>query len=152
MSARGWKQATAPAVDAPDLVRVALGRDRPDGLGRFALQAIGAVRAALGGGMLVLPELSAQLLGADVDTARAANWLTRMVGGRELALGVVALAGSQAGGRGALLAQVAADASDAATLAHAANTGRLPARTASLVAAFAAASVAAEIYLAARHA
>jgi hypothetical protein len=156
MSARGWKQATAPAVGIADAVRVAARRrDRSDGLGRLSLQAIGAVRAGLGGGMLLLPELSAQLLGADVDTARSANWLTRMVGARELALGVVALAGAYGGGggaRGAFLAQVAADSGDAATLAHAAVTGRLPARPATLIAAFAAASVAAELYLAARHA
>jgi len=155
MSARGWKQATAPAVGVADAVRVAARRrDRSDGLGRLSLQAIGAVRAGLGGGMLLLPELSAQLLGADVDTARSANWLTRMVGARELALGVVALAGAYGGGgaRGAFLAQVAADSGDAATLAHAAVTGRLPARPATLIAAFAAASVAAELYLAARHA
>src|SRR5690348_2959360 len=148
MSARGWKQATAPAVGVADAVRVAARRrDRSDGLGRLSLQAIGAVRAGLGGGMLLLPELSAQLLGADVDTARSANWLTRMVG---------ALAGAYGGGgggaRGAFLAQVAADSGDAATLAHAAVTGRLPARPATLIAAFAAASVAAELYLAARHA
>jgi hypothetical protein len=155
MSARGWKQATAPAVGVADAVRVAARRrDRSDGLGRLSVQAIGAVRAGLGGGMLLLPELSAQLLGADVDTARSANWLTRMVGARELALGVVALAGAYGGGgaRGAFLAQVAADSGDAATLAHAAVTGRLPARPATLIAAFAAASVAAELYLAARHA
>lgn len=156
MSVRGWKQATAPAADALDAVRVAAfaRRDRPDGLGRLALLAIGGVRAALGGGMVVLPELSAQLLGADVDTARSANWLTRMVGGRELALGVVALSGAYAGGgaRGAFLAQVAADSADAATLAHAAQTGRLPARAAAVIAAFAAASVVTEVYLAARHA
>lgn len=156
MSARGWKQATAPAIGVADAVRVAARRrDRSDGLGRLSLQAIGAVRVGLGGGMLLLPELSAQLLGSDVDTARSANWLTRMVGGRELALGVVALAGAHGGGggaRGAFLAQVAADSGDAATLAHAAATGRLPARSATLIAAFAAASVAAELYLAARHA
>lgn len=156
MSARGWKQATAPAIGVADAVRVAARRrDRSDGLGRLSLQAIGAVRVGLGGGMLLLPELSAQLLGSDVDTARSANWLTRMVGARELALGVVALAGAYGGGggaRGAFLAQVAADSGDAATLAHAAVTGRLPARPATLIAAFAAASVAAELYLAARHA
>lgn len=124
----------------------------PDKNSASFLGAVGAVRVALGGGMLLFPELSARLLGADPATARSAGWLARMVGARELGLGVVALGAATGGGSGrtALLAQVAADGGDAATLAYAARAGRLPTWPAAWIAAFAAASVAVEAAVAAR--
>jgi hypothetical protein len=87
---------------------------------RQLLLATGVARLAIGAGLLARPELLARLLGVDSVTARRTAWLARMIGGREVALGVGTLSAGP-GGRGWLVAQMVADGTDAAALGLAAR-------------------------------
>ena len=113
------------------------------------VRALGGVRIAAGGVMLAAPTLFARSLGVSKDTAEAAAWLTRMVGVREVALGLDAVraAANDKDVRPTLLAQMASDAGDAAVLSHGSVTGRVAALPARAIAAVAAASVAVEAYV-----
>jgi hypothetical protein len=78
--------------------------------------ATAALRITFGVGLLVRPHLLARFLGADSVTAGRTAWLTRMVAGRELALGVGTLTGSPGPW---LVAQMISDSSDAFAIAAA---------------------------------
>lgn len=112
------------------------------------VRVFGLFRAAAGVGMLLAPTaLPRLLLGADRASARRMGWLARMVGGRELAIGVQALNGPAEADavRAALRAQLVADAADGSALALAVSTGRVKRLPAAAVVAFAAFGVAAEV-------
>lgn len=98
---------------------------------------LGLLRCAIGAVMVGDPPRLAQLLGVDTVTARQTGWLTMMIGGREIALGVgslIALGGGH-GGRTWYTAQAVTDTGDALALATAARSGRVSAPLAMLVAA-----------------
>jgi hypothetical protein len=107
----------------------------------------GLFRVGLGAGLLLRPDLLARLLGVDSVTARRTGWLARMVGGREVALGVGSLAAARhpEGRPRWLVAQLVADASDAAALLLAARAGVVSPVLASAAAASAGAAVVAEV-------
>lgn len=89
--------------------------------------AFGALRCAVGAVMLADPPRLARLLGVDSVTARQTGWLTMMIGGREVALGVGTLLalGSGRDGRSWFAAQAVADGGDAVALALAIRAGRV---------------------------
>ena len=84
-------------------------------LGLGGLTTLGAIRTAIGVSMLASPSLLPRLLGADRVTADRVSWLTRMVGVREIVIGV----GTAAGGRRWAAAGIVADTADALTFAAA---------------------------------
>jgi hypothetical protein len=87
---------------------------------------LGAVRVGLGTVMLVRPLLVPRPLGVDSVTARRVDWLVRMTGARDLALGAGTLAATRTGGlRTWLLAALASDAADAVILTDAIRRGRI---------------------------
>lgn len=107
----------------------------------------GLARCLLGAGMLAAPDRLARGLGTDRVTARDTGWLTRMIGGRELALGVgtlIAVRRSQ-GLAGWLYAQALADAGDAVALAGALRAGVVSPVRAGPVLAAALAGIAADL-------
>lgn len=96
----------------------------------------GIFRTLVGSALLARPATLARLLGVDSTTSRRTEWLTRMLAGRETALGLgslhVALTGRPV--RPWLLAQALSDACDAAALVRAARSHRIgPAPAAALV-------------------
>jgi hypothetical protein len=90
---------------------------------RMAAQ-LGAVRVGLGVLMLAKPLLLPRPLGIDSITASRVEWLVRMAGARDLALGGGTLAARRTGGlRTWLAACVVSDAADALILAKAVRRG-----------------------------
>jgi peptide-methionine (R)-S-oxide reductase len=84
----------------------------------------GAVRVGLGVWLLVGPRWLPQLLGVDSRTATRTRWLARMVGGREVAVGVATLAAGRSGDLAAALApQLVADLGDVLGLGLALRAG-----------------------------
>src|SRR3954468_20843013 len=80
---------------------------------RLAAQ-LGAVRVGLGVAMLARPLLLPRPLGIDAVTAGRVDWLVRMAGARDLALGAGTLAASKTGGqRSWVAAGLASDVADA---------------------------------------
>lgn len=104
--------------------------------------ATGWLRIGLGGGLLALPWLLARVLGVDAATARRTEWLGRMVGGREVALGIGTLVGPP---RPWLTAQMVSDATDAVALVAARRHGQVQRWLAAGVIVFAGAGIAAEL-------
>lgn len=106
--------------------------------------ALGTLRCVMGAVMVAEPPRLARLLGVDTVTARQTGWLTMMIGGRELALGVGSLLalGSGRSGRSWYAAQALADGGDAVALAAAVRAGRVATVGGALIAAFAAAGAA----------
>ncbi len=96
-------------------------------VGRLGV-AFGVLRCGIGAVMLADPPRLARVLGVDTVTARQTGWLTMMIGGRELALGVgtlLALGGGGRGGRSWYAAQAVADGGDAVALALAIRANRV---------------------------
>lgn len=91
--------------------------------GSRAVLAVAAIRVALGAGMAVRPALLPRVAGVDRSTAGSLGWLVRMLGDRELALGLGALVSR--GAPGWVAAGLLSDAGDAATLLAAARSGAL---------------------------
>jgi hypothetical protein len=98
---------------------------------------LGAARTLLGAAVLSRPTLLARGLGLDAATAQRTAWLARMFAGRDLALGVGALAGS----RGCQLAGVASDLADFGALVIAIKAGHVKALSGGLAAVTAAGAV-----------
>lgn len=92
---------------------------------RLAAQ-LGAIRVGLGAVMLARPLLLPRPLGIDGVTARRVEWLVRMAGARDLALGAGTLAAGRAGGqRTWVAAALASDAADALVLSQAIRRGQI---------------------------
>lgn len=91
---------------------------------RLAL-GLGAGRIAIGGLLAARTALLARLLGVDAVTARRTRWLTGMIAGRELALGLGTLDGVRRGGALGpwLIAQALSDTGDAIAVGAAAGRG-----------------------------
>ncbi|MGI3786724.1 MAG: hypothetical protein ACRYG2_38760 [Janthinobacterium lividum] len=124
--------------------------------GRIVL-ALAASRTALGVVFLARPRLLPALLRVDPTTSTTMAWAMRMVGGREIALGLGTVAGivvtpTPAGKRTWLAAGLFSDSTDTIALATAAKTGVLDRRPALIVAASAGALAATEVILLARKA
>lgn len=90
---------------------------------RMAVGLVAAVRVALGAGMLARPALLPTVTGEGPEVADRLRWLVRMLGGREVALGLGALASR--GGRGWVAAGLLSDAGDTVALVLAARDGSL---------------------------
>src|SRR4051812_24288807 len=85
---------------------------------------MGAIRVALGAGMLARPALVPRTLGADRLTAQRLSWLTGMVGIRDLAVGAGTLAGARTGQSAAWLrAGIVCDLGDVVVLSRAVARG-----------------------------
>lgn len=80
--------------------------------------ALGALRCAFGAVMIGDPPRLAKLFGVDSVTARQTGWLTMMIGGREIALGVGSLYALSRGrsAAGWYVAQAVTDCGDALAL------------------------------------
>ena len=92
---------------------------------RLAAQ-LGAVRVGLGAAMLARPLLLPRPLGIDGVTASRVDWLVRMAGARDVALGAGTLAAAKTGGqRTWVAAALASDVADAVVLTHAVRRGRI---------------------------
>ncbi len=106
---------------------------------------LAASRLSIGTVMIARPTLLTRGLGVDTLTARRMSWLPQLVGTRELALGVGALAASRGGAGPArlwVLAQAASDTGDALALAIATGRGHVPRGRGVLVASTAAVAAA----------
>ncbi|MFL6240462.1 MAG: hypothetical protein ACJ735_13325 [Actinomycetes bacterium] len=87
---------------------------------------LGAIRVGLGVAMLTRPLLLPRPLGIDSVTAGRVDWLVRMAGARDLALGAGTLAAAKTGGqRTWLAASLASDVADAVILTGAIRSGRI---------------------------
>src|SRR6059058_3062330 len=90
---------------------------------------LGAVRVGLGTVMLLRPLLVPRPLGVDSVTSKRVDWLVRMTGARDLALGAGTLAAARTGERSGLrtwlVASLASDAADAVILTDAIRRGRV---------------------------
>lgn len=109
--------------------------------------ATGLFRSAAGPALLARPETLARLLGVDSITARRTEWITRLLAGRETALGLGTLHAALTGRpvRPWLLAQAASDATDAAALLLAVRSGQVSTARALAVTAFASAGTLGEL-------
>jgi hypothetical protein len=90
-------------------------------------QALCLGRTAIAAQFLLAPAATTRLVGLDTGTARRVSWLTRMMAVRDGALGIGGLLAVRRGGDPMpwVLGGAAADAVDAAVLAHALRTRRL---------------------------
>jgi hypothetical protein len=88
---------------------------------------LGLGRTAIAAQFLLTPAAAIRLVGLDTGTARRVSWLVRMMAVRDGALGIGGLLAARRGGDPTpwVLGGAAADAVDAAVLAHALRTGRL---------------------------
>jgi hypothetical protein len=92
---------------------------------RLATQ-LGATRVALGLAMLARPLLLPRPLGIDGVTASRVDWLVRMAGARDFALGAGTLAAAKLGGqRTWVAAALASDVADAVVLSKAVRQGQI---------------------------
>lgn len=110
---------------------------------------VGAVRAGFGALIVSMPDRLARVLGTDRITAKRGDWLGRMIGVRELALGLGCLDAVRRGDdpRPWLVAQTLSDTGDAATLVEALRRGRVSRLPAVLTIAFAVSGVAGQTAL-----
>ena len=93
---------------------------------RASALAIGLGRVAIGTAFAAAPELGVRLVGMDTATARRVAWLSRMVAGRDIALGVGTVAACRAGNGAAwVLGGAFAAAVDSAAVIAAMQQGRL---------------------------
>jgi hypothetical protein len=113
---------------------------------RQILLSTGVLRLVVGGALIAAPGLFGRLMGLSADSAGQADWVTRMVGGREAALGAGTLLAAARGqqGRSWLLGQMLSDAGDAAFVIAAARQGKLRPLVGPAVVGFAALGVTAE--------
>lgn len=119
--------------------------------------ALAASRTILGVVFLARPRLLPALLRIDHATSTTMGWAMRMVGGREIALGLGTIAGavvepSSIGKRTWLAAGLFSDSTDTIAITTAAVTGVLSRRPALIVAASGGALAATEVILLARKA
>src|SRR5438094_817895 len=101
-------------------------RDRPTLEQHVPVRArrLALLRLGLGAVMLARPLLVPRPLGVDRITASRVEWLVRMAGARDLALGAGTLAARRAGGqRTWVLAAMASDVADALILGQAVRRG-----------------------------
>jgi Domain of unknown function (DUF4267) len=98
--------------------------ESPDPLARALALAIGAGRIAIGAGVLLAPQASLRALGFPATDA-SGKALAKLAGGRDVALGALALAArdDREALRSACIAGIAADAGDALSLGSAAARG-----------------------------
>lgn len=96
---------------------------------------LAAGRTAAGALILVLPVLSARLLGADSATAKRVSWLTRMMAVRDAAIGAGGLAAVRGKGSATpwIIAGAVSDTVDAIVLTEALRQGRAKGLTATAV-------------------
>ena len=99
--------------------------------------ALGTLRCVIGAVMIADPPRLARLLGVDSLTARQTGWLTMMIGGREIALGVGSLRvlSRGASARSWYAAQAVTDGGDALALLTALRAGRVSTPIAAITAA-----------------
>lgn len=116
-------------------------------LARTVALGCGLVRTVAGVGLLARPETFPRALGVDSVTATRVGWLTRIVAGRELALGAGTLHALATGRplRPWLLAQAVSDAADAGALLLAVRDRQVSPPRALAVVAVAAMGVAGEV-------
>lgn len=98
---------------------------------RGVVPALGLTRLAIGAGLLVGPAGLGKALGLSADEAKRAGWLARLMGAREIAIGLGTLDAWRTGRPvdGWVAAQGMSDASDAVAFASVALAGRVsPAR------------------------
>jgi hypothetical protein len=90
-------------------------------------QALCLGRTAIATQLLLAPAAATRLVGLDTGTGRRVSWLTRMMAVRDVALGIGGLLAARRGGDPTpwVLGGAAADAVDAAVLAHALRSRRL---------------------------
>ena len=114
-----------------------------------AVWLIGGLRTSFGVIMVAAPSRFARALGTDSVTARRTGWLGRMIGVRELALGLGCLDAVRRGDdpRPWLVAHTLSDTGDAATLLEALRRGRVSQLPAVLTIAFAVSGVGAQLAL-----
>jgi hypothetical protein len=113
---------------------------------------LGAGRIGLGGTFLLTPEFAVRMVGLDAASARRVVWLSKMTAGRDIALGVGALATAATGRDYSawVAAGAAADAVDSIAVAQAVRCGRLGGSAPVGVAVGAAAAAVAGFWAAAR--
>jgi hypothetical protein len=107
---------------------------------------LAAARTLVGAVVFARPTLLATSLGVDAITAERTAWIARLFAGRDLALGVGAVAGS----RGCQIAACASDASDLLAVVAAIKAGHVrptPAILAAVTAAGAAVAGAAALFV-----
>lgn len=107
----------------------------------------GLFRSVAGPVLLTRPDLLPRLLGVDSVTARRTAWITRLLAGRELAIGLGTLHAvlTRRPIRPWLYTQALCDATDAIALLAATRTGQISTPRALAVIAFAAAGASSEI-------
>lgn len=108
----------------------------------LSTRAVAIGRTGVGATLLVRPRLLPELLGVDSASSARSSWALQMLGGREVALGVGALASQHS--RLWTAAGLLADLTDAVVIGSSAARGRLRASTGlvSVVVASAASTVA----------
>ena len=119
----------------------------PPDTGRVAAAGLGWLRTAIGLAMLAAPSLLPRLLGADRTTARRLDYLTRMVGIREVALGAGTLRAVQVHDdpRPWVAAQAASDAGDGLSVGLALGHARVNRLAGGMIVVFALVGVAADL-------
>ncbi len=90
-------------------------------------QALCVGRIVIATKFLLTPVATTRLVGLDTGTARRVSWLTRMMAGRDAALGIGGLLAARRGADPTpwVVGGAAADAVDAVVLAHALRTRQL---------------------------
>jgi hypothetical protein len=101
--------------------------DQPIARATRATVALGVARAGFGLAMLAAPALLPRLLGADRVTARRVDYLSRMIGVREVALGAGTLQATRTGDGPVawVAAQAVSDAGDAVAVALGMHRGHV---------------------------
>ena len=100
-------------------------------------------RIGIGAGALVRPDLAFQSFMLDPQRNPQQQFVTRMFGSREIALGVATLLSVRKGGKGWVLAGVAIDAADAVAGYLSGTSGAVPKNKGGLLAGLAAGAAAA---------
>lgn len=109
---------------------------------------VGVMRAAVGAVLLARPALLPRMAGVDSASADRTAWIGRMLGAREVVLGVGAVSARRAPAaerRRWVAAGIAADAADVAVVVAAARAGRVPTPAAALLAGLAALAIAGQV-------
>ncbi len=126
----------------------------PAVLGAATPTTLGAARAGLGVVMIARPTLFPRLMGLDSATSTRVAWLTRMLGAREVAVGLGSVQAVRAGDTGALRTWLKAgalcDAVDAVAVAGALGRGRVDRLPGAALVATASAAVAVQVAAASR--
>ena len=86
---------------------------------------LGVVRLGIGAGLLVRPEGMAEALGVQNPGEPGVRWLARLIGAREIGIGVGTLLSAQSAPRPWILAQGISDTSDAVAFSVLTAQGRI---------------------------